>query len=69
VRFIYTDEAGTSAKEPVTVVIGLVVNPDTQLLPATSEVDKIFATVPPQCRKTFEFHATSIWGNKKYRDG
>lgn len=66
-RFIYTDEAGTSAKEPVVVMVGLVVNADLQLRPAERLVQEVCAEVPEQFRNGFISHATSVWNDKKYR--
>lgn len=68
-RLIYVDEAGTSAKEPVSIVVGLLINPDTQWVPAYERFSAALAKVPEKFQEGFIFHATSIWGNPKYRDG
>jgi hypothetical protein len=69
VRFIYVDEAGIAADEPITVVVGLVVHADTQWLPVARLVRELLATkVPEHYQDNFIFHASSIWGNKKFRD-
>jgi hypothetical protein len=67
VRFIYTDEAGTSANEPATVVVGLVVHADKQLLPAIEAVEQVLTLIPEKYREGFVFHATAIWNSPRYR--
>jgi hypothetical protein len=64
-RFIYTDEAGTSAKEPIVVMVGLVVDADAQQRPAERCLQQLHATVPEQFRDGFISHATTIWSDKK----
>lgn len=65
-RFIYTDEAGTSAVEPVSIVVGLVVHADTQWRPAAQLIRSLRATIPEQFRNDIA-HAKTIWGSHKYR--
>jgi hypothetical protein len=67
-RFIYLDEAGTSANEPVSVVVGIIVNADTQWGPASNALNEVIETVPDKYRENFISHATAIWGSQKYRD-
>jgi Protein of unknown function (DUF3800) len=67
-RLIYVDEAGTSANEPVTIVVGLIVNPDTQWHPAIRLIQNALLLVPEEFRNNFLFHAAAIWGSKKYRE-
>lgn len=69
VRYIYVDEAGTSAQEPVTVVVGIIVKPDEHWAAVREEISSLVGSVPEQYRSGFHFHAKSIWGDKKYRDG
>jgi hypothetical protein len=69
VRLIYTDEAGTSANEPVTVVAALIVNADSQWMPMAERIRNALAKVPQKYRNGFVFHATEVWGSKKLRDG
>ncbi|WP_030541649.1 DUF3800 domain-containing protein [Sphingobium sp. DC-2] len=69
VRYIYIDEAGTSANEPVTVVVGVIISPDEQYFEAEKMVAEVLDRVPLQFRSKFIFHAKSIWGDPKYRDG
>lgn len=68
-RYIYVDEAGTSAVEPVTVVVGIIVKPDDHWIAARREISRLIETVPEPYRDGFHFHAKSIWGDKRYRDG
>lgn len=68
-RYVYMDEAGTSANEPVTVVLGLIVDADRQLHQTETELDAALATVPAHLRPGFRVHAKEIWGSQKYRDG
>lgn len=65
--YIYVDEAGTSAREPVTVVVGVIINADTHWQLAFQELQTILdANVPPQLRPGFIFHAKDIWSS--YRE-
>jgi hypothetical protein len=66
-RFIYTDEAGIAANEPVTVVVGIIVNADTQWVPTVGRIFEVLKMVPEKFRDEFVFHATSIWADHKYR--
>jgi hypothetical protein len=68
-RMIYVDEAGTSAREPVTVVVGLVVDPDRHWGPAMHLVRQILTRLPEKFRDGFVFHATELWNDKSYREG
>lgn len=67
-RYIYVDEAGTSEEEPVTIVVGLVVHPDYQLMQAEAAIQEALHAVPQQFREGFCFHATEVWGSPKYKD-
>lgn len=67
-RFIYTDEAGIGANEPVTVVIGLIVNADTQWVPTVGKIFEVLETVPERLREGFVFHATEVWSAKYKAD-
>jgi hypothetical protein len=66
-RYIYIDEAGTSANEPISVVVGIIVDADTQWKAAEARINDIRKTVPAQFQDNFIFHATEIWNSKKYR--
>lgn len=69
VYYIYVDEAGVSANEPVTIVAAILVKPDAQWRMAEARVNSILEAVPEKFREDFVFHAKSIWGDPKYRDG
>ena len=66
-RFIYTDEAGTSAPEQVRVVVSVIVDGDTQLRDvATSLSNLVKSYVPAELQNEFIFHAKDIFnGGKK----
>lgn len=74
-RFIYLDEAGTSAPEAFTVVVGIIVKPDLHWKRANSAVQRIMSTVPSNVmdraflkhRKSPIFHAKDVWNNERYR--
>jgi hypothetical protein len=69
VRYIYVDEAGTSAPEPVSVVVGIIVHPDTQWLAVESEINRLLDEyVPREIRRGFVFHATEVFSGGRYRD-
>jgi hypothetical protein len=69
VRYIYVDEAGTSAHEPVTVVVGIIVDADRDWLTAEAELAELRKLVPEKYRRDFIFHAKALWGDKRLRDG
>ena len=67
---IYVDEAGTSEREPVTVVVGVIIHSDSGWTEAATRVRQIFDEyVPERFREGFVFHAKSVWGDKRYREG
>ena len=68
VRFIYVDEAGISANEPVTVVVGLIIHADTQWRLSEAKVREVLEAVPDCFRQNFIFHAKTVWGSKIYRE-
>lgn len=67
-RLIYTDEAGTGANEPVTVVVGLIVNVDSQWVPTVGRIFDALKMVPEKLRGGFIFHATEVWSAKYKAD-
>lgn len=68
-RFIYTDEAGISAKEPVSVTAGVIVDADSQWRRAEASLHAIYdAHVPAQYRSNFIFHATEVFSGGKRID-
>jgi hypothetical protein len=70
VYLVYVDEAGTSAKEPVTVVVGVIIHADRSWRLAADQVSRTLDTfVPPDLRPGFIFHAETVWGGYiDYRD-
>jgi hypothetical protein len=67
VRLIYVDEAGTSVKEPVSVVVGIIIHADEQWKQIQSKVAEVLKVVPKHYRPDFIFHAKTVWGSEKYR--
>src|SRR5687767_1772104 len=68
-RYIFMDEAGTSAREPVTIVVGVIADADRDLLLADSFVQETLGGVPEHLRSGFVFHAMQVLGDKKYQTG
>ncbi len=62
------DEAGKSAVEPITIVVGLIVHADKQLVLAEAAINDVFGSVPAEYKEGFVFHATQVWNDKKYRE-
>jgi hypothetical protein len=67
-RFIYVDEAGIAANEPVTVVVGIIVDADRQWDRANAALRQIVDTVPSEIAPEFISHAKTIWGSPALRD-
>lgn len=68
VRFVYVDEAGTSALEPVSIVVGIIIHADNQWNLVESKVTEVLKAVPDRYQADFIFHAKTIWGSKKYHE-
>lgn len=69
VRYVFVDEAGTSAKEPLSVVVGIIAHADKQCIPAEHAVNKVLDLIPHQKRDECPvFHATQLWGDPKLRE-
>lgn len=66
-RYIFVDEAGTSAREPVTVVVGIIANADEHVMSAEAMAYEAMGAVPPEFRDE-PFHAMQVYGDKKYQD-
>jgi hypothetical protein len=62
------DEAGTSASEPVSIVVGLIVNADEQLMFTEAAINEALGAVPEKFSNGFIFHAKDVWGSPEYRD-
>lgn len=69
VRYVFVDEAGTSAPEPVTVVVGLIADADNHVMSAEALALEVLGGVPPQHKDGFVFHATQVFGDVKYQSG
>lgn len=67
-QYIYLDEAGISAPEPATVVVGIIVDADKHWRLAAQKVEDLLLQVPEEFREGFVFHAKEIWGSKKYKE-
>ncbi len=67
-RYIFVDEAGTSAREPVTVIVGLIAHADDHVLNAEALADEALGGVPDRYRDGFTFHATEVFNSKRYQD-
>lgn len=74
-RIIYTDEAGITAPEPVSVVASLIVNPDIHWFPVTARLHQIWdENIPGEYRhqnqhvlhNDFTFHAKRVSDGTKY---
>lgn len=74
-RTIYTDEAGTTAGEPVSVVASLIVNPDVHWFPVMRRLRGIWDQhIPSEYRRQnkhnlhhdFTFHAKNVSDGRKY---
>jgi hypothetical protein len=71
VRLIYVDEAGTSGSphEPVAVVVGVLVDGDTQFKPVAQEIYSTFLKwVPKDLQGSYIFHATDVFSGRKHKD-
>jgi hypothetical protein len=75
VRIIYTDEAGISNPEPVSVVVALIVNPDVHWFPVMRRLRQIWDQhIPSEYRRgnkhtlhdDFTFHAKEVLDRSKY---
>lgn len=68
-RYIFVDEAGTSDREPVTVVVGLIADADHHVMNAEALAREVIGGVPPHHQEDFVFHAKQVFGDRKYREG
>jgi hypothetical protein len=69
VRLVYLDESGTSREETVTVVAGVIVDPDKQWMAVERYIDQLIADyVPEEHQIGFVFHATEIFSGSKIFD-
>jgi hypothetical protein len=69
VRYIFIDEAGISANEPISVVVGIIVDADKQCATAEEAVNQALNLIPQHKRASCPiFSAKKIWGDKSLRD-
>lgn len=69
VRYVYLDEAGTAAHEPITVEAGVIVKPDAVWKSIEARIAEIVnQLVPSEFREGFVFHAKELFGGGRYRD-
>jgi hypothetical protein len=69
VRYVFIDEAGTSKKEPISVVVGIIIHADNQCGPAEKAVANALELIPHGLREACPvFHAKKIWGDEKLRE-
>lgn len=67
--YVYVDEAGTSQREPVTVVVGVVIHADRHWRTAQSLLQKTYDRyVPASLRPGFAFHAKDIFSGYRNLD-
>lgn len=68
-RLIYTDEAGISDKEPITVVASVIIDGDREYLLLKNEISRIvYEHVPSELRDKFWIHACEIFSGGKSID-
>jgi len=69
VRYVYVDEAGTSAREPASVVAAAIVQPDDHWHLVQSEINRLVQLhVPLSLQPKFIFHALQVFNGGKDRD-
>jgi hypothetical protein len=67
VRFIFVDEAGTSADEPITVVVGVIANADGHVMSAEHLALEALGAIPASIRDTFPFSAKQIMSDARFQ--
>lgn len=69
VRFVFTDEAGTSGSpnEDYRIVIGLIVHADQQLVELEAAVNEVMASIPSNLQGTFPYSAKRVWNDSALR--
>jgi len=65
-RVTYLDESGISRREPILVVVGVIVHGDDQVVPVEDHLEQLVEKhIPADKRDGFYFHATEIYGGGK----
>lgn len=68
-KFLYVDEAGISAHEPVTVVLGVLIDADRHWRQAEARLRKVLDDqVPAKTRPGFVFHAKKVFAGCRDMD-
>lgn len=68
-RTIYLDESGTSLKNPVAVVCGVIIDADSQWEPIEAYMSELVAElVPSALQPNFVFHASELFGGQFGKD-
>jgi hypothetical protein len=67
-RFIYTDETGTSANSETTIVVGIMLEPDSQYVPVQAALMEAVGHIPEQYRKNWVPHAKDLADASRYDD-
>lgn len=65
-RFIFMDEAGTSPSQPVTVVVGVIIDADQALARAEMLMREALLSIPKELGANYKYSAKDIWGNPAY---
>ena len=69
VRFVFVDESGSSAKEPVTVVAAIIVHGDHQWKPVANHLAGLVKDhVPLHLQKNFVLHAVDLFSGKALQE-
>lgn len=64
------DEAGINARDPVVVVAGVIVDPDSQFVAVERRIDEAReALIPEHIRDGFAFHAKDVFGRLRKQEG
>lgn len=67
-RLVIVDEAGTSADEPVQIVVGVIINPDWHIPVAEYSIHEVNNGLPKEFRKPGTvFHAKSLWNDREHK--
>lgn len=66
VRVVYLDESGTSPRQKVLAVVGIIIHGDSQIIPIEEYLESLIEKhIPEKHRNGFFFHATDIYHGGK----
>lgn len=68
-QFIYTDEAGHEQSSPLTVIAGVLVDADAQLLQAERSIEEVLRSIPKHLAGLGPISLKELYNNSCYRDG